>query len=163
MRKPSKSASHRGFESPEEQTPSVSFGARYASVGPLPLGIDEASLAFVREIQSITCVGRSLVALEGQRLFIYFESLDDAATFLETWIFLVEQMALEDADEAIDPVRLRLVKGLSQSTLLALKQYLATFGGGGYLMADDDEGLSFIFNDPEDAALIRQQFGKAFQ
>lgn len=104
------------------------------------------------------------MALREQRLFIYFQNLEDAATFLETWIFLVEQMALEDAGEATsDPVHLRLVKDLSRSTLLALKQYLATFGSGGYLLADDDEGLSFIFNDPEDAALMRQQFDRAFQ
>lgn len=95
--------------------------------------------------------------------------MDDAATFLETWVFLVDQMASEQGQpgpcstDDMAPIQLRLVEGLSQATLLGLKQYLASFGSGGYLVADDGAGLSFIFVDPEDADLVRQQFAGAFQ
>lgn len=169
MRRPSNSKPHSRLQPPSHQTPSVSFSARYTSVGPLPLSIDSESLEFVRQIQSFTCVRRSLVGLQGQQFFIYFESMEDAATFLETWIFLVDQMAAEDSQpgpcmaDNTAPIQLRLVEGLSKATLLGLKQYLASFGSGGYLVADDGEGLSFIFVDSEDADLMRQQFAGVFQ
>jgi len=167
MRRTSDKKGSTGCQRAKRQSPSVSFGGRYISVGPLPLGSDAASLDFVRQIQSFTCVRRSLIGMRGQELFIYFESMEDTATFLETWIFLVDQMASEDAasETAADasPVQLRLVEGLSHATLLALKQYLARFGSGGYLVSEDADGLSFVFVNPQDAALMRQQFTRAFQ
>jgi hypothetical protein len=156
-----------GCQRAKHQSPSVSFGGRYISVGPLPLGSDAASLDFVRQIQSFTCVKRSLIEMQGGALIVYFESMEDTATFLETWIFLVDQMASEEAEveTAADPspVQLRLVEGLSHATLLALKQYLARFGSGGYLVTEDGDGLSFVFVNPQDAILMRQQFAEVFQ
>jgi hypothetical protein len=85
---------------------------------------------------------RSLVGLQGQQFFIYFEDMEDAAAFLERWIFLVENGFGREPARA--PIQLRLVEGLSQATLLSLKQYLASFESGGYLVADDGKGLLFV-------------------
>lgn len=167
MRRTSDKKRRPGRRRAIRQSPSVSFRGRYISVGPLPLASNAASIDFVRQVQSFTCVERSLIGIVGRDLYIYFESMKDTATFLETWIFLVDQMASEDAEPeaAADPspVQLRLVEGLSQATLLALKQYLAKFGSGGYLVAEDGDGFSFVFVDPQDAVLMRRQFAGAFQ
>lgn len=167
MRRTSDKKSSTGCQRTKHQPPSVSFGESYISVGPLPLRSDAASLDFVRQIQSFTCIRRSLIGMQGLELFIYFESMEDTATFLETWIFLVDQMASEDTTPTTVgtpcPVQLRLVEGLSHATLLALKQYLAKFGSGGYLIAEDGDRLSFVFVNPKDAVLMRQQFTGAFQ
>ena len=166
MRKTSDKKGRPGCQRPV-QSPSVSFSGRYISDGPLPLASDAASIDFVRQIQSFTCVERSLIGMVERDLYVYFESMEDTATFLETWIFLVDQMDSEDTEPEIaadpSPVQLRLVEGLSQATLLALKQYLARFRSGGYLVAEDSDGLAFVFVNPQDAVLMRQQLAGAFQ
>lgn len=145
------------------QPTSIRIGSKLVRVGPLPIGLDAASLEFVREVQAITCATRSFISLQDCLIYTYFEEMEDAITFLETWIFLVDQSESETADATNAPAQLQLATGLSQRTLLSLKQYLATFGRGGYLVIDEGNGLSFLFNDPADAELMRQQFGRAFQ
>lgn len=143
-----------------DQPPSASFRGRHTAVGPLPLRSEGASLELVRELQLITCVNRSLIEIRGKEVFICFESLEDAATFLETWIFLVEQMAMDvrrDNIAGTHPAQLRLVQGLSNGTLSALEHYLSAFGHGAYLVADED-GLFLALADPNDIALVKQQF-----
>jgi hypothetical protein len=47
------------------------------------------------ELQAITCTSRTFVELQGEEIFSYFENANDAEVFLDTWLFLVNQIVAD--------------------------------------------------------------------
>lgn len=62
----------------------------------LPLDADAESVATFQELQRITCLARCFAEVRPAALRIHFEAIDDAATFMDTFLFLIESMATDD-------------------------------------------------------------------
>lgn len=60
----------------------------HIALGPLPLDADEPSMELLRQIQCLTCSGRSVMSVTDEQLFICFEAIEDAAEFFDSWDFL---------------------------------------------------------------------------
>ncbi|MFN4282376.1 MAG: hypothetical protein ACK4NA_07035 [Alphaproteobacteria bacterium] len=64
---------------------------------PLPLGIDAEVVETVQELQRITCLNRCFAEVGANTLFVHFEAVEDAITFMDTFTFLLESMSRDDA------------------------------------------------------------------
>lgn len=62
----------------------------------LPLDADAESVATVQELQRITCSARCFAEVRPASLSVHFEAFDDAVTFMDTFLFLMESMGAED-------------------------------------------------------------------
>lgn len=62
----------------------------------LPLDPDAETVATFQELQRITCLARCFAEVRSAALCIHFEAIDDAATFMDTFLFLIESMGTED-------------------------------------------------------------------
>lgn len=63
---------------------------------PLPLGVDAGAIETVQELQRITCLKRCFAEVGASELFVHFEAVEDAITFMDTFTFLLESMSRDD-------------------------------------------------------------------
>jgi hypothetical protein len=63
---------------------------------PLPLGVDAEAIETVQELRRITCLKRCFAEVGANELFVHFEAVEDAITFMDTFTFLLENMSHDD-------------------------------------------------------------------
>lgn len=63
---------------------------------PLPLGVDAEAIETVQELRRITCLNRCFAEVGASELFVHFETVEDAITFMGTFTFLLESMSPDD-------------------------------------------------------------------
>jgi hypothetical protein len=61
---------------------------------PLPLGVD--AIKTVQELRRITCLNRCFAEIGASELFVHFEAVEDAITFMDTFTFLIESMSRDE-------------------------------------------------------------------
>lgn len=63
---------------------------------PLPLGTDAEAIETVQELGRITCLKRCFAEVGASEIFVYFEAVEDAIAFMDTFTFLLESMGRDD-------------------------------------------------------------------